>query len=89
MRPYIQHQGERSLLYRAVDPTGQTIDFVLTDRRDAAAAKRFFRRALLTEGNSMPRAINVDKNPAYPRAAEDLKTRSAQAKLRCVNASGG
>ena len=52
-----------------------TIDFLLTDRRDAAAAKRFFRRALLNEGNSTPRVINVDKNPAYPRAVEDLKTR--------------
>src|SRR3954452_14968602 len=49
------------------------IDFLLTERRDAAAAKRFFRRALLNEGNSMPRVINVDKNPAYPRAVEDLK----------------
>ena len=39
---------------------------------DAEAAKRFFRRAL-NEGNSIPRVINVDKNPAYQRAVEDLK----------------
>jgi transposase, IS6 family len=56
-----------------VDSTGQTIDFLLTDHRDAAAAKRFFRRARLNEGNSMPRVVNVDKNPAYPRALEELK----------------
>jgi transposase, IS6 family len=60
-----------------VDSTGQTIDFLLTDRRDAAAAKRFLRRALLNEGNSMPRVINVDKNPAYPRELEDLKGEGA------------
>jgi transposase, IS6 family len=60
-----------------VDSTGQTVDFQLTDRRDAAAAKRFLRRALLNEGNSMPRVINVDKNPAYPRALEDLKGEGA------------
>jgi transposase, IS6 family len=70
---YINVKGRDRFLYRAVDSTGQTIDFLLTDRRDAAAAKRFFRRALLNEGNSMPRVINVDKNPAYPRAVEDLK----------------
>jgi transposase, IS6 family len=70
---YINVKGRDRFLYRAVDSTGQTIDFLLTDRRNAAAAKRFFRRALLNEGNSMPRVINVDKNPAYPRAVEDLK----------------
>jgi IS6 family transposase len=70
---YIKVKGRDRFLYRAVDSTGQTIDFLLTDRRDAAAAKRFFRRALLNEGNSMPRVINVDKNPAYPRAMEELK----------------
>jgi transposase-like protein len=70
---YINVNGRDRFLYRAVDSTGQTIDFLLTDRRDSVAAKRFFRRALLNEGNSMPRVINVDKNPAYPRAVEDLR----------------
>ena len=70
---YINVKGTEHFLYRAVDSTGQTIDFLLADRRDAAAARRFFGRALLNEGNSMPRVINVDKNPAYPRAVEDLK----------------
>ena len=75
-------KGRDRFLYRAVDSTGQTIDFLLTDRRDAAAAKRFFRRALLNEGNSMPRVINVDKNPAYPRAVEELK-REGTISRRC------
>ncbi len=70
---YIRVKGRDRFLYRAVDSTGQTVDFLLTDRRDAAAAKRFFRRALENCGNSSPRVINVDKNPAYPRAVEDLK----------------
>jgi transposase, IS6 family len=56
-----------------VASTTQTIEFLLTNRRDAEAAKRFFRRALLDEGNTMPRVINVDKNPAYPRVVEDLR----------------
>jgi transposase, IS6 family len=69
---YINVKGRDRFLYRAVDSTGQTIDFLLTDRRDAAAAKRFFRRAL-QNNNAMPRVINVDKNPAYPRAVTELK----------------
>jgi len=70
---YIKVKGQERYLYRAVDSTGQTIDFLLTSRRDAAAAKRFFRRALAHSGNLPPRVINVDKNRAYPPAVEDLK----------------
>src|SRR3954452_7623461 len=40
---YINVKGRDRFLYRAVDSAGQTIDFLLTERRDAAAAKRFFR----------------------------------------------
>ena len=56
-----------------MDSTGQTVDFLLTAKRDAAAAKRFFRRALNSPGNPVPRVINVDKNPAFPPAVEALK----------------
>jgi transposase-like protein len=44
---YIKVKGEDRFLYRAVDSTGQTIEFLLTAKRDAAA-KRFFRKALST-----------------------------------------
>jgi transposase-like protein len=70
---YIKVKGEDKFLYWAVDSTGQTIDFLLTAKRDAAAAKRFFRKALRAPGNVQPRVINVDKNPAYPAAVEALK----------------
>ena len=70
---YIKVKGEDKYLYRAVDSTGQTIDFLLTEKRDAAGAKRFFRKALSSPGNPSPRVINVDKNPAYPAAVEALK----------------
>ena len=56
-----------------MDSTGQTVDFLLTAKRDAAAAKRFFRRALNSPCNPVPRVINVDKNPAFPPAVEALK----------------
>jgi len=70
---YIKVKRQERFLYRAVDSSGQTIDFLLAAKRDAAAAKRFFRRALANSGNLMPRVINVDKNRAYPAAVNDLK----------------
>ena len=66
-------KGQERFLYRAVDSSGQTIDFLLTAKRDAAAAKRFFQRGLANPGNLMPRVINVDQNRAYPAAVEELK----------------
>jgi IS6 family transposase len=60
-------------VYTQLDSTGQTIDFLLTAKRDAAAAKRFLRKAIDASGNPMPRVMNVDKNPAYPATVEALK----------------
>ncbi len=60
-------------LYRAVDSAGATIDFLLTARRDAAAAKRFFQKALAAPGHPRPRVINVDGNPCYPNVVAELK----------------
>src|SRR4051812_9863870 len=71
---YIKVKGKDRYLYRAVDSTGQTIDFLLTAKRDSAAAKRFFRKALSSPGNPVPRVINVDKDRAYPAAVAALKT---------------
>jgi transposase, IS6 family len=60
---YVRVKGEDKYLSRAVDKEGQTIDFLLTARRDSSAAKRFFRKALNEPQNPQPRVINVDKNP--------------------------
>src|SRR5262249_55086409 len=43
---YVKVRGEWVYLYRAVDRAGNTIDFRLSPRRDAAAAKAFFRKAI-------------------------------------------
>ena len=74
---YIKVKGEDKYLYRALYSTGQTIDFLLTAKRDMVAAKRFLRRAIEASGNAMPRVMNVDKNPAYPAAMEALKAEGA------------
>src|SRR5262245_60791813 len=67
---YIKVKGAWKYLYRAVDSTGQTIDFLLSAKREARAAKRFFRKMLKAASHSYPRVINVDKNPAYPPAVQ-------------------
>ena len=43
---YLRVAGKWTYLYRAVDSTGATIDFLLSARRDAAVAKRFLKKAL-------------------------------------------
>jgi transposase, IS6 family len=71
---YIRVKGRWTYLYRAVDSRGQTIDFLLSARRDTAAAKRFFRKAIAQRHVANPRTLTVDKNPAYPRAVADMKS---------------
>jgi transposase, IS6 family len=70
---YVKIKGEWKYLYRAVDSTGQTIDFMSSAKRDARAAKRFFRKMLKTASHSSPLVINVDQNKSYPPAVEQLK----------------
>jgi transposase-like protein len=82
---YIKVKGEDRYLYRAVDSEGKTLDFLLTAKRDAQAAKRFFRKALNAVHTQEPRVINVDKNAAYPKAMDELKEKeelSLQVDLR-------
>jgi len=70
---YILVKGKQKYLYRAVDSQGNTLDFLLTAKRDALAAKRFFRKMLKAIHTQTPRVITVDKNPAYPKAIKELK----------------
>jgi IS6 family transposase len=53
-------KGRWTYLYRAVDSRGQTIDFLLSARRDTAAAKRFFRKAMAQRHIVNPRTLTVD-----------------------------
>ena len=72
-KTYVKVKGRWTYLYRAVDSRGQTIDFLLSVKRDAEAAKRFFRKALGQPHTVNPRTITVDKNPAYPKAVTEMK----------------
>ena len=70
---YVKVRGKWMYLYRAVDSSGQTLDFLLNETRSTRAAKRFFRRVLGRPNISAPRVINVDKNRSYIGAVNDLK----------------
>ncbi|CDM92285.1 IS6 family transposase [Xenorhabdus bovienii] len=67
---YIKVKGQWKYLYRAVDSTGQTIDFLLTAKRDAAAALRFFRKAI--RHHSEPERVMIDKSGANTAALATL-----------------
>jgi putative transposase len=59
---YIKIKGQWYYLYRAVDKTGQTIDFLLTEHRDERAATRFLTKAIRRHG--IPEKITIDGSEA-------------------------
>jgi putative transposase len=63
---YIRVKGEWRYLYRAVDKHGQTIDFLLTEHRDKAAALRFLTQAIRRHG--VPETITIDGSEANEAA---------------------
>ena len=67
---YIKVRGKWTYLYRAVDRDGQTLDFMLSERRNTAAARRFFKRAVGT--NSIPDRIAIDKSGANLAGLQSL-----------------
>ncbi|MEP0915067.1 DDE-type integrase/transposase/recombinase [Leptolyngbya sp. GB1-A1] len=69
----IKVRGAWKYLYRAVDSKGNTLDFMLSAKRDAKAAARFFRKVLKGQQTQVPRVITVYKNAAYSAAIETLK----------------
>ena len=66
---YIKVNGRWTYLYRAVDKQGRTVDFRLSERRDVAAAKAFFRQAM--KHNGTPRIITLDAYAASHRAVRN------------------
>jgi len=65
---YIKVGKSCKYLYRAVDKEGQTIEFMLSAKRDISAAKRFFKKMMRADHRRLPLSINVDQNAAYPDA---------------------
>ena len=66
-------KGRWCYLYRAIDSTGATIDFLLSALRDAEAAKRLFRNALSNPSHPQAQVINTDLAPIYGSAIPEIK----------------
>jgi transposase-like protein len=69
---YVKIRGEWCYLYRAVDRVGRTVDFRLSARRDVAAAKAFFRKAVSNHQHP-PQTITLDGYAASHRAVREMK----------------
>jgi len=67
---YIKVKGAWKYLYRAVDKHGKTVDFLLTAKRDASAARRFFDKAM--RHNEVPDTVTMDKSGANKAALDQL-----------------
>ena len=61
---FVKINGKQHYLWRAVDQDGEVVDVYLQAKRDGAAAKRFFRRMLRSNGRE-PRKIVTDKLRSY------------------------
>lgn len=70
---YIKVKGAWKYLYRAVDKEGKTVDFLLTARRDKAAAMRFFDKAMKASG--VPEKVTMDKSGANKAAMDEINGR--------------
>jgi transposase, IS6 family len=62
--------GKWTYMYRTIDQHGQVTDILLSVRRDLAAARRFFTRALRV--GIVPAEVTTDRAPAYPRVLDQL-----------------
>jgi transposase-like protein len=84
---YIKVGKTCKYLYRAVDSTGNTIEFMLSAKRDVSAAKPFFKKMMRADHRRLPFTISVDKNAAYPEAfttSQNEKMLPHDCKLRRV-----
>lgn len=68
---YVKVNGVWRYVYRAVDQYGQVIDVLVSARRDADAARRFFRRALSTL-KVTPAEVVTDAAAVYPGVLDEL-----------------
>jgi len=80
---YVRIKGKWKYLYRAVDKAGDTVDFLLTAKRDRRAALRFLRKAIGRHG--APEKITIDKSGANAAAIESYnKEHEADIEIRQV-----
>jgi putative transposase len=81
---FVRIGGRQRYLWRAVDQDGEVVDVLLQERRDAAAARHFFRHVLAHLGGE-PRAIVTDKLGSYAVALRELLPSAAHDTRRYAN----
>jgi putative transposase len=69
---YLKVKGKWTYLYRAVDRDGQTLDFMLSEHRDLAAARRFFKKVIASNG--VPKKVVIDKSGANLAGLQAVNT---------------
>ncbi len=67
---YVRVDGRWCYLYRAIDRGGNLVEALLSERRDMAAAQRFFARALAIADRA-PEQVTTDGHDAYPRTIRE------------------
>jgi transposase, IS6 family len=67
---YVKVAGHWAYLYRPIDQHGRVIDVLLSVRRDLAAARRFFTRAM--RASTIPVEVTTDRAPVYARVLDEL-----------------
>src|SRR6516225_9859382 len=80
----IRIQGVQHYLWRAVDQDGIVLDILVQSRRNAAAAKRFFKR-LLKGLQYVPRVLITDKLASYGAAKRELLPEVEHRQSRYLN----
>ena len=69
----IKVKGTWKYLYRAVGKEGKTVDFLITAKRDKAAAMRYFDKAM--QANNVPKKVTMDKSGANKAAIDEINAR--------------
>jgi transposase-like protein len=78
---YLKVKGEWKYYYRAVDKQGNTIDFLLTAKRDTKAALRYLTKAI--NRNGKPGLVNIDKSGSNKAAINQFnKDNNKRIKVR-------
>jgi transposase-like protein len=70
-------------LYRAIDQFGPVIDVVVSEKRDLAATRQFFTRAL--KHGPRPVEVTTDRAAAYPRVLDELLSAACHVMDRYAN----
>ena len=82
---YIKVGKQWKYLYRALDQEGNTIEFMLSAKRDIATVKRFFKKMMRADHRRLSFSIPVDKHASYPDAfttSQEEKVLPVDCKLR-------